>query len=777
MGHKAVVAVSTLNQWALDFQGNLDRILTSIRLAKEAGAKYRTGPELEVCGYNCQDHFYESDTLLHCWEVFGQLLSSPECRGLLVDVGMPVMHRNVTYNCRLAFYNGQVVMIRPKLTMCDDGNYRETRWFTAWTRRQQLEEFRLPRMITELTGQTTVPFGDGVISLHDTVLGYEICEELWNPQSSHIDMALDGVEIIVNGSGSYMELRKAYVAVELVRSATLKSGGCYMFSNLRGCDGERVYFNGCSSITVNGEIVARTAQYSVEEVELALATIDLEQIRSYRNSIRSRNLRAAASDCKKYPRVELDFALSDPKMFLAASPSFQWQYHAPEEEILLGPACWLWDYLRRSGQGGFFVPLSGGVDSSSTAVLVFSMCVLVVEAVARGEETVLADVRRITGDPGYAPTDPQELCNRIFVTCYMGTENSSDETKSRAKKLASQIGSYHLSIVIDTAVKAVLGIFSVATGQFPKFSVRGGSTRENLALQNVQARLRMVLSYLFAQLMLWVRNRAGGLLVLGSANVDEALRGYMTKYDCSSADINPIGGISKTDLKSFLKLARTRFNLSSLDSILSAPPTAELEPLAEGRLVQTDEEDMGMSYDELSQYGRLRKPGNCGPYSMFMKLVHKWGQERQLSPQEVAAKVKLFFRYYSINRHKMTTLTPSYHAEVYSPDDNRFDHRPFLYNARWSWQFNAIDNAVDALENTEMVTNSKMEKYAGGGNVSKQSSGSSLGGLGSSKNKGQNNNSQNLGIQVSVGGGAGGKKRKVTDLQTSEVAICSTVSA
>ena len=41
-------------------------------------------------------------------------------------------------------------------------------------------------------------------------------------------------------SGSYMELRKAYVAVELVKSATLKSGGCYMFSNLRGCDGERV---------------------------------------------------------------------------------------------------------------------------------------------------------------------------------------------------------------------------------------------------------------------------------------------------------------------------------------------------------------------------------------------------------------------------------------------------------------------------------------------------------------------------------------------------------
>ena len=140
--------------------------------------------------------------------------------------------------------------------------------------------------------------------------------------------------------------------------------------------------------------------------------------------------------------------------------------------------------------------------------------------------------------------------------------------------------------------------------------------------------------------------------------------------------------------------------------------------------------------------------------------------------------IRYIHRYYSINRHKMTTLTPSYHAEVYSPDDNRFDHRPFLYNARWSWQFNAIDTAVDNIENSEMVTNSKMEKFVGGGNVNKQSSGSGLGRLGASSNKGHNNNSQNLGIQVSVGSGdGGGKKRKVTELQTSEAATCLTVSA
>ena len=39
MGHKVVVAVSTLNQWALDFEGNLERILASIGEAKEKGAR------------------------------------------------------------------------------------------------------------------------------------------------------------------------------------------------------------------------------------------------------------------------------------------------------------------------------------------------------------------------------------------------------------------------------------------------------------------------------------------------------------------------------------------------------------------------------------------------------------------------------------------------------------------------------------------------------------------------------------------------------------------
>jgi len=72
---------------------------------------------------------------------------------------------------------------------------------------------------------------------------------------------------------------------------------------------------------------------------------------------------------------------------------------------------------------------------------------------------------------------------------------------------------------------------------------------------------------------------------------------------------------------------------------------------------------MGMTYDELSIFGRKRKIEKCGPYSMFTKLVQEMGD--RLKPTDIAIKVKRFFRYYSINRHKQTVITPALHCGKY----------------------------------------------------------------------------------------------------------------
>lgn len=89
--------------------------------------------------------------------------------------------------------------------------------------------------------------------------------------------------------------------------------------------------------------------------------------------------------------------------------------------------------------------------------------------------------------------------------------------------------------------------------------------------------------------------------MLGTSNIAEGLRGYFTKYDCSSADINPIGGINKTDIKAFLHYFGQELNLTVLREIAGAPPSAELRPSNDGGTYssQLDEVEMGMTYDEL----------------------------------------------------------------------------------------------------------------------------------------------------------------------------------
>ena len=84
---------------------------------------------------------------------------------------------------------------------------------------------------------------------------------------------------------------------------------------------------------------------------------------------------------------------------------------------------------------------------------------------------------------------------------------------------------------------------------------------------------------------------------------------------------------------------------------------------------------MGITYEELSEFGRLRKTDKLGPWGSYCKLLSTWGKPESKggkgwSAQRIAEKTKFFFTKHTINRHKMTVLTPSLHMEQYSPDDN-----------------------------------------------------------------------------------------------------------
>ena len=103
-----------------------------------------------------------------------------------------------------------------------------------------------------------------------------------------------------------------------------------------------------------------------------------------------------------------------------------------------------------------------------------------------------------------------------------------------------------------------------------------------LATANLKPRLRMTALYAFANQL--------GYRVLGTGNRSEIAVGYFTKYGDGGADLLPLGGLVKSEVRD---LARS---LGVPARIMTKPPSAGLWA------DQTDEAEMGLTYEELDAY-------------------------------------------------------------------------------------------------------------------------------------------------------------------------------
>lgn len=109
-----------------------------------------------------------------------------------------------------------------------------------------------------------------------------------------------------------------------------------------------------------------------------------------------------------------------------------------------------------------------------------------------------------------------------------------------------------------------------------------GSEISTLSLSNIKARLRMVTLYAIGQ--------SKNLLVCGTSNRSEYETGYFTKYGDSGSDLMPLVSFLKREIRAMAKI------LGVPEKIIAKAPSAGL---TEG---QTDEGDMGFSYDVLDEY-------------------------------------------------------------------------------------------------------------------------------------------------------------------------------
>ncbi|MGI6425511.1 MAG: NAD(+) synthase [Tepidanaerobacteraceae bacterium] len=151
----------------------------------------------------------------------------------------------------------------------------------------------------------------------------------------------------------------------------------------------------------------------------------------------------------------------------------------------------------------------------------------------------------------------------LIMPCYSEVTDELD-----AKLVAEKFDIRYKTIILDSV--------------FDEFLKVTDTSSNRMAKANIKPRLRMTTLYYYAGLY--------NFLVVGAENKSELTVGYFTKYGDGGADLWPIGDLVKRQVR-------------ELASYLGIPQRIiDKEPAAGLWSGQTDEQEMGITYDELDTY-------------------------------------------------------------------------------------------------------------------------------------------------------------------------------
>jgi NAD+ synthase len=208
---------------------------------------------------------------------------------------------------------------------------------------------------------------------------------------------------------------------------------------------------------------------------------------------------------------------------------------------------WIKDYVHNAGFKRVVLGLSGGIDSAVVAALA---------AKALGPKNVIG----------------------ISMPC-----DSNPESIKRAEKFVEKFKIKYEHVPLENIFRAYDHTLDVKTEE-DKDTLDAKTLEEKYRLiyGNLKARIRMTVLYA-------INEEYGDSLVIGTGNFSEIFMGYFTKWGDGACDFNPLGDFTKTEVRKIAKI------LEIPQEIIDAVPSADLW---EG---QSDEEEMGISYDEIDK--------------------------------------------------------------------------------------------------------------------------------------------------------------------------------
>ncbi len=343
------LALVELNPLVGDFEGNLSKILSTLKEADRKGADLVIFPELVLSGYPPGDFLLREDFLKRCGETLGELIRKTEETDAVVVLGYPKLsEEGFLYNTLGVIYRGELLGEYYKHYLPNYGVFDEYRYFKP--------------------GEHLLVLNYGGVKV-----GFLICEDVWHPTLAR-EYALLGIDLLVVINASPYEVGKFERKLKFV--AARSTDGLYYtaYVNLVGGQDSLVFDGRSFVVNPQGELLYVSTPF---EEKVSVVDIDTESVRRCR--LRDQRVKEA-SICEGVKREVITLGVEREPKSAPRETSFEYQPLKFEEELYLALVRGIRDYFHKQGFKRAILGISGGIDSALTATLA---------AKALGRENVL----------------------------------------------------------------------------------------------------------------------------------------------------------------------------------------------------------------------------------------------------------------------------------------------------------------------------------------------------------------------------------------------------
>lgn len=582
---------------------NISKIKESLVRLDRLDVEIAVFPELSLTGYTCADLFHQQPLLTAAESGIEELVEFS--RELRIDfaVGVPVSAGSAVYNCAAFIGGGSLKALVAKSFLPNYNEFYERRWFST-----------LPVDVTvpmRFAGVDITMGSRQVTDSHGTLVGIEICEDLWVPRPPSTDMALMGAEIILNLSASNDLIGKYAYLKRLIEQQSGSLFCAYAYAGAGfGESSTDLIFDGKAMIAECGSMRKTSERFSINGVE-AIADVDVEALRrdrihttSWADSCSVSKVRLPLSEDSDEV-TDLKFREVDPRPFVPDGPARDERCN----DIFNMQSLGLSRRLDAIGCRQAVVGISGGLDST----LALLVTVEAFDRLGLGREGIVGVTM-----PGFGTTD---------------------RTHDNAVKLMEYLGISHREISIVPAVKQHFEDI----GHDPSL--------HDVTYENAQARQR-------TYLLMDIANACGGI-VIGTGDLSELALGWATYNGDHMSMYGVNSGVPKTLVRHLVEwYAVTKASESVgkvLADVLSTPVSPELLPPDENGDIAQKTEDVVGPYElhDFFLYYTLRY--GFSPERIFLLASHAFSPDTY--PTSVIKKwMRVFFRRFFAQQFKRSCL-------------------------------------------------------------------------------------------------------------------------